>query len=126
VRFVHTDARALALRTGAHDAVVTQFFLDCFTAEEVTSLVKRLSPATSTDCLWVYADFALPERGIGRVVARAVIAARDGFFRWRTGLSARGLPPSEQAIRDAGFRPVEEATFAGGLLRSVVFQRAGP
>lgn len=126
VRFVHADARTLTLPAGAHDAVVTQFFLDCFTPGDVTSLVKRLTATTTANCLWVFADFALPARGVRRIAARGVIAALYAFFRWRTGLAARELPPSEQTIREAGFQPVEEATFAGGLLRSVVFERKAP
>jgi SAM-dependent methyltransferase len=124
VSFVHADARTVELPRGGHDAVVMQFFLDCFSASELTPLVTRLAEATAAGGFWVYADFALPERGLRRILARAVVAGLYWFFRWRTGLSARELPPSEQAIRDAGFRPVEEATFAGGLLRGVVFQKA--
>lgn len=126
VTFVHADARTLDLHAGAHDAVVTQFFLDCFTTREVTSLVDRIASATDRDSLWVYTDFALPEPGIRRVIARAIIAALYGFFRWRTGLSARELPPAEQVIRNAGFRAIEEVTFAAGLLRSVVFRKTEP
>ena len=126
VTFVHADARTLDLPPGAHDAVVTQFFLDCFTASELTSLVERIAHATDRGSLWLYTDFALPERGIQRVVARVIIAALYWFFRWRTGLSVRNLPPSEQAIGNAGFRPIDEATFAAGLIRSVVFQKVAP
>jgi ubiquinone/menaquinone biosynthesis C-methylase UbiE len=126
VTFVHADARMLDLQAGAHDAVVTQFFLDCFTASELAPLVERIAHATDRGSVWVYTDFAIPERGIRRVVARVIIAALYRFFRWRTALSARELPPSEQVIGNAGFRPIEEATFAGGLLRSVVFQKGAP
>jgi SAM-dependent methyltransferase len=126
VTFVHADARTLDLQAGAHDAVVTQFFLDCFTGREVTSVVERTAYATDRGSLWVYTDFAIPERGVRRVVARVIIAALYWFFRWRTGLSAMKLPPAEQVITNAGFRPIDEATFAAGLLRSVVFQKAGP
>jgi SAM-dependent methyltransferase len=126
VTFVHADARTLDLPPGAHDAVVTQFFLDCFTARDVTSLVERIGQATDRDSLWIYTDFAIPERGIRRVVARVVIAALYWFFRWRTGLTAGELPPAEQVIGNAGFRPIDEATFAAGLIRSVVFRKAGP
>jgi hypothetical protein len=98
------------------------FFLDCFTGEEVEALVKRITPSLRDNGIWVFADFVLPSRGIRRIVARLVTRALYRYFRWRTGLAAIGLPPSERAIERAGFAPVASQTFAGSLVRTIVFK----
>jgi ubiquinone/menaquinone biosynthesis C-methylase UbiE len=125
VTFVHADARMLSLPAASCDAVVTQFFLDCFTAEETAALVQRVAPALRPHGLWLFADFTMPERGIGRIASRAIVTPLYWFFRWSAHISAHELPPAEGEIRRAGLRAMAEAPIAGGLLRSVVFEQAG-
>ena len=118
------DARELSLAPWSLDAVVTQWFLDCFTADETAALVRAVAPAIRPGGIWLFADFAVPSHGVARFAAQAVTTSLYAFFRWRTGLSAQTLPPSETEIRGAGFVPVTEASFAGGMLRSVVFKKS--
>lgn len=120
------DARTLSLLPQSVDAVVTQFFLDCFTPGEMTALVHSVAPAVRTGGLWLFADFTLPPRGARRAVAGTIVTALYAFFRWTTAITARALPPSEEALRHAGFVAVDDATLAGGLLRSVVFTHSHP
>lgn len=121
VTFTQADALALDLPTSRYDAVVTLFFLDCFTAEQTAALVARIAAALGPDARWLFADFAVPPRGGARLRARLWLAVLYTFFRWETGLSARVLPPSEASIADRGFAPVETRTRQGGLLRTVLF-----
>jgi ubiquinone/menaquinone biosynthesis C-methylase UbiE len=123
VTFIHADARAHGLESASFDAVVTQFFLDCFTHEEAASLVESISRAVRADGMWLFTDFAIPEHGIARRAVPIVTAALYAFFRWTTGLSARDLPPAEDDIARAGFARADAVSFAGGMLRSVLFAR---
>lgn len=124
VTFAHADARQLELTHASFDGVVTQWFFDCFTPAEVTLLVRRIAPALRPAGLWLFADFAIPRRGRGRVFGLVITSALYKFFRWRTRISASSLPPSEDEIENAGFVPIASASFAGGVLRSVVFKRS--
>jgi ubiquinone/menaquinone biosynthesis C-methylase UbiE len=123
VKFVCGDARVLNLPDESLDAVVTQFFLDCFTAPDVHSIVRSIAPAVRPGGVWLFADFVLPPAGLRRLVARAVTGGLYAFFRWQTGLAARLLPPSEQAISDAGIAPSASASFALGMVHSVIFRK---
>jgi hypothetical protein len=105
------------------DAVVTPFFLDCFTAAETATLVRRLAQAVRPGGLWLYTDCDIPARGPGRLLARGVIKVLYWFFRWQTGITARNLPPAEADIRRNGFAAVEECAFAFGMVRSVVYRK---
>ena len=121
VTFVHADARAYRFESASFDAVVTQFFLDCFTHEEAASLIASISRAIRPNGKWLFTDFAIPEEGIAQRVAPIVTGALYAFFRLTTGLSARELPPAENDIARAGFAREDAVSFAGGMLRSVLF-----
>lgn len=123
VTFEQADALVAPLPAAHYDAVVTLFFLDCFTPAETAALVARVARAATPAAIWLFADFAIPARGARRLAARAVTGGLYAFFRWRTGLSATHLPEAEREIARHGFAAAAERVFAGGLLRSVRFQR---
>ncbi len=123
VTFVRADAFAADFPPAGYDAVVTLFFLDCFRAEQVALLVERVAAAVKPGGLWLFADFAIPAAGLARIRARLVLAVLYAFFRWRTGLPARELPPSEKILCKAGFFPVDERSFSGGFIRSALLER---
>jgi SAM-dependent methyltransferase len=123
ITFVQQDARTFEVAPGSIDAVVTQFFLDCFTAAETATLVRRLAEAVRPGGLWLYTDFDVPARGSGRWLAHGVIKVLYWFFRWHTGISGAALPPAEVDIRRNGFAAVAERAFAFGMVRSVVYRK---
>jgi len=63
VNFRQEDALLAQFGKDEYDAVVTLFFLDCFSAEEVAGLIGRIRTALRDDARWLWADFALPHRG---------------------------------------------------------------
>jgi SAM-dependent methyltransferase len=123
-RFTCADARTFDLGEGKFDAVVTLFFLDCFTPAEVASLVSRIGASLRPGSQWLFSDFRVPEGGVARLRARAWVGLLYLFFRWETDLGARELPPSEEILETAGWRRVACRDRQRGLLRSAVFQRA--
>lgn len=125
VTFQHADVLSTEFPAHAFDAVTTVFFLDCFTAEEVRTTVARIHDALRPDGRWLFVDFALPARGFARFRARVWLRVLYAFFRWRTDLSARSLPPSEAMISALGWRKIAEWEFQDGLVRSVVFNHPG-
>jgi SAM-dependent methyltransferase len=123
VVFECRDALTAEYPTGAYDAVVTQFFLDCFTPGEIEALVPRVAGALAPGGVWLFADFAVPRSGAARWYAGVVVAGLYGFFRRTAGIAARALPPSETVIKAAGLAADRSAAFRGGLVRSVVYRR---
>lgn len=124
VTFIHSDARKFDPGAGTFDAIVTLFFLDCFTDDDVKRLVTRLSPTLRPAGRWLFADFAIPDRGLARLAAVVVVSALYVFFRWQTGIEARTLPHSEDALHSAGLYCVGEQDFRAGLIRSALFATA--
>lgn len=123
VRFTVGDARTVAFERSRYDAVITLFFLDCFSPAEVAAIARRLGESCTPGAVWLFADFVLPPRGWQRLRAKIWLTALYTFFRWQTGLQTRALPPSETAIEQAGFHPDAVVTLQHGLLRSAVYRR---
>jgi ubiquinone/menaquinone biosynthesis C-methylase UbiE len=125
VEFICADALSYTPKPGAFDAVATLFFLDCFTAAEVESIVDRLRPAMRPGASWLFADFALPARGAARWRARVWLAVLYFFFRIGAGLRASKLPPSEEILERAGWKAARVRVLQRGMIRSVLFASAG-
>jgi ubiquinone/menaquinone biosynthesis C-methylase UbiE len=126
VRFVCADALSYVPEPGTFDAVATLFFLDCFTAADVGAIIGRMRPALRPGAPWLFADFAVPPRGPARWRARVWLAVLYFFFRIGAGLRVSELPPSEEILQRAGWKPAEARVFQGGMIRSVLFARIGP
>lgn len=121
VTFTVGDARTVAL-SGPYDGVVTAFVLDCFTPADTAALIRRVAATLTPDARWIYTDFAAPAFGLARLHARVVVGGLYAFFRWRTGIEARKLPPVEPELGALGFRSIATRTWRAGLVRSAVFQ----
>lgn len=126
VSFEQADVLGLRLDPATYDAVVTFFFLDCFTPEQVSAIESRIRPSLRVGARWLFADFALPPRGLPRWRAKAWLWLLYRFFGWKAGLRVQSLPPSEDIILKGGFRRVATREFQAGLVRSVVFDSQGP
>ena len=124
VTFVHADALAATFPANTYDAVTTLFFLDCFSAEQVRTLIERLRPSLTSDAVWLYADFALPTTGWARQRARIWLTLMFTFFRWQTGLTTNALPPSENLIHAAGFHRIAHTSWRSGFFVSSVFAQS--
>jgi ubiquinone/menaquinone biosynthesis C-methylase UbiE len=120
--FEHADVLARHFEPERYDAVVTFFFLDCFTPKQVAAIVARVRVGLRPGAPWLFADFAVPARGIARWRARTGLAILYAFFRWQTGLAARCLPPSDDILRQHGFQLVVERGFQRGFVRSAMFR----
>lgn len=126
VRFQAADLLATEPPGDRYDAIVTCFFLDCFTASQVAALVARLTARLEPDALWLWADFVLPARGLRRWRAQAWLAVLYTFFRWQTGLAVKTLPPSEAILVAAGGHCEAQRDFQAGLVRSALFRYPRP
>jgi hypothetical protein len=99
-----------------YDLIVTHFFLDCLTTQEIQTLAAKLRPAVSPRALWVVSDFAVPPGWLGRFIARPLVASLYFSFGLLTGLEVRTLPDHASALGHAGFILLERRTRLGGLL----------
>ena len=111
------DARDFAPDPRGYDAVVTHFFFDCFTTEELAVLVARIAAALPDGASWIVSEFAIPEGGAG-LFARLLVRSLYLAFRVLTGLRITRLPDHASALVAAGFTCAGVETSLAGTLRS--------
>ena len=102
---------------GSYDLVVTHFFLDCFSTEEVAHLAEILRPHLAPNALWLVSEFAIPS-GFASLPARAIVTSLYAAFHLITGLRVRTLPDHPAALSRFGFTCQARKPFLGGLLTS--------
>lgn len=124
VRFVHADILAWEGPEGVFDLIVTHFFLDCFTAEQVEVVVARLAAAAKLEATWLLADFRTEEAGLKGLRARWIVGLLYSFFRFFTRIPARKLISPDLALRKSGFILHHEKIREWGLLKSQWWARS--
>ncbi len=123
VAFQPTDVLHWSPPAEKFDLVVTNFFLDCFRAEQLQHLVPLLAESTTDEAIWLVADFYEPERGWRRWRAKIILAMLYTFFRLTTSLSASRLTPPDPFLTGAGFNLVERRFISFGFAHSDVWRR---
>ena len=81
VKFEQTDVLRWKPPADKFDLVVTNFFLDCFRADELQKLVSLLAKSATAEAVWLLADFRVPERGWRRTRANIGLWALYAFFK---------------------------------------------
>ena len=123
VLFQHLDARRLThWPSGEYDAVITQFFLDCFTEQDARALVNRIAKALRPNGLWLVSEFYVPSSGSWwrRAHSQLWLWSMYTFFGLTAKLDTRALPPVDRLLEEAGIRLLERKESRFGLMASSV------
>ena len=120
IRFFQANWLDLAELPGHYDAIVTHFFLDCFSESDLARIIPVIAGAATADAIWVVSEFRAGPPG-----SRLLIRALYLFFRVTTGLRATGLPGHQQLLAAAGFRLLDSEKSLLGLLISEIWGRPG-
>jgi ubiquinone/menaquinone biosynthesis C-methylase UbiE len=123
IRFLQRDLTSWAPPEDSYDLVVTHFFLDCFSEEQIADVVGRLARAATTEAIWLLADFCVPPDRFRRVHARALLAAMYRFFRFTAGIEAAALVDPSPFLCAGGFSLSRQHLFRRGMLKSELWRR---
>ena len=124
VRFHQRDVRTEPIPGDAYDLIITHFFLDCFTLEEIGPIVEKISATAAPDARWVISEFSEPSNGWRRLRARFWIHFLYFCFALLTGLEAHQLPDYSVELRKQGFIRKQRDEASQGLLASELWQRS--
>jgi SAM-dependent methyltransferase len=123
VGFVCADALQWPLPKRSFDLIVTNFFLDCFAAEDLRLLIPALAEAAVPQATWWLSDFRVPAGRFLRWRALLIHRLMYGFFRIATRLRAARLTAPDQLLRASGFALRERRVSEWGLLHSDCWAR---
>jgi SAM-dependent methyltransferase len=115
------DARTWEPLKPPYDLIVTHFFVDCLTSDEVLDLAVRLRSAITPEARWIFSEFAIPAGWFGWLVARPLVTGLYLAFRVLTGLRVTRLPMHPRALSQAGFVLAKRRSSLAGLLVSEVW-----
>ena len=112
VKFHLADARNWGFPEAEYEAIVTCFFLDCFTPKTLADLMPRITASAKPGACWLLSEFEVPST----VRSRAWLALMHAFFQAATNLEARQLGPFADLIAESGWENTRRVTFADGLM----------
>ena len=124
VTFVHADVLNYDLPLETYDLVATHFFLDCFPAEQLRSLVIRIARALKPGGSWLLSDFRLPSSGPQRWRAALILKVMYVFFRTVTALPACALADPDGYLEQSGLTLLKRHTANFGLLHSDLWRKS--
>ena len=107
---------------GSFDLVVTHFFLDCLSEDELERLLRSVRPRLSSSARWIVSEFRTPDRGLLRPVGRVLIRSLYFAFWLLTGLPVRRMPEYAQPLKSMGFRLEARQLRLGGLLVAEIWR----
>lgn len=123
VNFCHSDAVCDPLPNDNYDTIITHFFLDCLSEQDLTLLLQKIAASTTATARWVVSEFREPSTGWQRLRARLWIGGLYRAFWIATGLATQRLPDYSRALLDAGFTLESESLASSGLLTSQLWKR---
>jgi SAM-dependent methyltransferase len=124
VRFALSDATIDPIPATGYHLVVTNFFLDCFTASELSVLIPRIAICCAPNALWIDGDFRLPVAGWERFLGSLLLRAMYGFFRLTTRLRVDRLADPAPFIAGQGFDLQSEVQWLHGFLSARLWVRS--
>lgn len=126
VEFILADLLEWDGPAGSYNLIVTNFFLDCFSADTLPVVVSKLGDLATPEAHWLLADFRVAEGRVAALRSRAILALLYLFFRIICGLQARALVPPDGLLQSAGFTRHRFELAEWGLLKSEWWRRNQP
>ncbi len=118
VEFYPADARNWDFPEVEYDAIVTCFFLDCFTPQTLADLMPRITASAKPGACWLLSEF----EETSTLRAGLWLAFIHALFRVTTNLEASRLGPFAELFAESGWGNIRRETFAGGLMSAEIWQ----
>lgn len=121
LRIIQSDALTFT-PTETYDLIVTHFFLDCFSQEDLRLLIHRLVPSLAPEAWWLVSEFRIPD-GVLAFPAGLLIRSLYLAFHILTGLRTTQLPDYGSDFRRSHLMKSVFHHHYGGILTSEIWQK---
>jgi ubiquinone/menaquinone biosynthesis C-methylase UbiE len=102
-----------------YDVLITNFFLDVFSADHLNKVMNQLSEQLSPRGLWFCTDF----QHTNRLKHKLIIWSMLLFFRFSAQLESKVLLDFQSYFRALPFDQIQHKEFSKGLIFSDVYQK---
>lgn len=121
VQFLHGEVKDIPGSWRA-DVIVTHFFLDLFSPDELKLVFTTLSEFLLPQGSWLIADFSRPAQA-WHIPYRILIALMYLFFRLTCGISAKRLQNFQAMFFQHGFQLKEQDQWWRGMISSRIYSK---
>jgi cyclopropane fatty-acyl-phospholipid synthase-like methyltransferase len=104
IEFIHANLLDWTPHPGGYDLIVTNFFLDCFSRDELERVVYQLATSGTPKANWLLADFQMAASGVKKIRSRLILWSMYLFFRTVTRLPTKNLTVPDPFLEQNGFR----------------------
>jgi tRNA (cmo5U34)-methyltransferase len=118
VKFLHGDAIDLDLPLC--DVLVTNFFLDVFTEENLRLIMAKLNAVLLPNGRWLCTDFVL----IGHFLKKMLIKFMYLFFRITANLEGNRLLDFEKYFEELEFKKARSKKYYAGMIEAACYSRS--
>jgi tRNA (cmo5U34)-methyltransferase len=116
VTFIHGTEASIPSEM-RFDAVVTNFFLDLFPDEKLSSICRMIASKLRPEGIWLVSDFI----NNGKRWQRVLLKIMYHFFAATCRIEARSLPAWQTKMHSAGMAEKDSKLFYGGFIKSTVY-----
>ncbi len=102
IEYIHGTEASIPSRE-PYTVVITPFYLDMFTEEQLMIVVPQIHAHLSASAVWLVADFCSKET----LWQRVQLAVMYRFFRMTTGIAANTLPDWNKSLKENGWTKLE-------------------
>lgn len=121
IEWIKGDALSFIPHRHSFDVIVTPFFLDCFSEEQLQIALPRWFDGLRRNGKWYYVDFVIPESGWRRIGAAWLSRIMHCFFRLMTGLPNAELLNVAAMLRQLGLEPEYQTNRFGGMIATAIY-----
>lgn len=114
--FIHGNENDIPVNV-QFDAVITNFYLDCFSHQELTSITDKIKRSLHTNGIWIVTEFV----DTGRTRHQFLLWTMHQFFKWVCKHPNTRLVDWQQVFRLKEFDVIKEKSFQDGFIKAVVY-----
>lgn len=118
VDFVNQNAQSIDLPKA--DVVITNYFLDVFTLENLSMIMKKIDQALNDSGTWLWTDF----RKTNSFFKKAQIKLMYLFFKIFSQLEGTKLQDFEGQFESLGFKKLDAKFYLGKMIESCAYQKS--
>jgi len=122
IRLHHADALEWK-PSGSYDLIVSHFFLDCFSPQQLEQLFAGVLSHALPGAQWVISEFAIPPNAFAAYFARGIVGLLYRAFGLLTGLPVRALPDYANPLLRRGLALTHNRHYLAGLLCSQIWTK---
>jgi len=124
VHFELVDLESESLPAERYDALVTNFFLDCFVPETLVHLLSKLGRSLCPKGKWFLSDFVEPRNNnfLG-LLQGCTLRLLYCFFRRTCGIKAKKVSNPQEILFSLGMRETRRQHYCKGWITSLVYEK---